>query len=187
MEKCIMAKVHQGQLVAQHREYMGMSQQDLADEMKLSLRTVQRLEKDAVIEDKARREFLVGLLGIPSVLMGLEQGDVQPIKKARLTLNDDCMAFYERARALLDKSLVTYPLTMLPKRASLTAYKAEAYYGMGEIDICTTIAEEAWKLANSVGTKEAMGKVERLYATLEHSRWGKEKCVRRLGVVIATS
>ncbi|GHO77003.1 hypothetical protein KSD_47740 [Ktedonobacter sp. SOSP1-85] len=86
--------IHQGGLVARYRKHMNMSQQDLADAMHVSLRTVQRLEKEAVIEDLNRRRFLVALLGIPATYMGLNIQQ-QAIDEALFLFNDDPMTFLE--------------------------------------------------------------------------------------------
>jgi tetratricopeptide (TPR) repeat protein len=371
---------HQGRLVAQYRGYLHMSQQDLADAMHLSLRTVQRMELEIVIRDPERRKFLVGLLGIPAASMNLEPEEVPPVQQTRLVLNGDRMAFYEeqlearwkllymggplhalagleswlyeiedfartasgtqwhqrsltvlcmsyqlkggairdilnyeeaskacqkalliatelndpelkastlvregvtslrqekpieaiaqlkealviikdrgfislrgnilqslaqayaksrqsrncwstielaesvlqqktqvqersqrvfsvaslkaakginafllgdyeRALALFDKGLSACNATMIPKRASMTMYKAEAYFKQGNIDIATATAEEAWNLACSVGTRVEITRVKKLYADLMQSRWKNEGYVRRLGGVIAS-
>src|SRR5579884_4448000 len=89
------AYIHQGQLVAQYRKALKWSQQDLADALGVSLRTVQRLEQTPMIEDMKRRDFLVKLLGIPAALMAVEYEDILPGKKSPLLLNDDPMAAYE--------------------------------------------------------------------------------------------
>jgi tetratricopeptide (TPR) repeat protein len=91
---------------------------------------------------------------------------------------------YDRAIALIDKGLSTCSPAMIPKRASMMIYKAEAYYGKKRIDDCTFIAEEAWDLASSIGAHAEMERVKRLHANLAQSRWGKERCVRRLGVML---
>jgi transcriptional regulator with XRE-family HTH domain len=69
--------------------------QDLADEMRVSLRTVQRMEMQAVIKDPERRRLLVGLLGIPAAYLTLDREEARPAAKTRLILNNDRMAFYE--------------------------------------------------------------------------------------------
>jgi hypothetical protein len=73
---------------------------------------------------------------------------------------------------------------MIPKRASMMVYKAEVYYGKKRIDDCTFIAEEAWNLASSVGAHTEMRRLKRLHANLAQSRWGQERCVRRLGMLL---
>jgi transcriptional regulator with XRE-family HTH domain len=87
---------HHGRLVARYRSYMGMTQQGLADEMRVSLQTVQRMEMQAVIKDPERRRLLVGLLGIPAAYLALDREEARPAAKTRLILNDDHMAFYEQ-------------------------------------------------------------------------------------------
>ncbi|HLZ80877.1 MAG TPA: helix-turn-helix domain-containing protein [Ktedonobacteraceae bacterium] len=86
---------HQGQLVAQYRKALKWSQQDLADALGVSLRTVQRLEQTPMIEDIDRRAFLVKLLGIPAALMALENDPAFSRKQVNLVLNDDPMSFLE--------------------------------------------------------------------------------------------
>src|SRR5579875_120895 len=369
---------HHGRLVAQYRSYMGLSQQDLADEMRVSLRTVQRMEMRAVIKDPERRRLLVGLLGIPAAYLALDREAASPITKTRLILNDDRMAFYEeqletnwevfhlggtsraerwidiwmsnvadfareargtawekralavlcmsyqlkadilgdqgnyiqantsckqafriaqelddpelkaaalvrqgvirigqehfqeavgilqgaldiikghgyvtlrgnilqvlsdayarlqrpqecwraiglaesvvqqqtqvrersqrvfnaasltahkglkalllhdydRALSLIDKGLATYDPVFIPRRARFLAKRAEALYGCHEIDACVATAEDVYSLARSVGANRVITGVKRLHADLAQSRWCKERCVRRLGVML---
>jgi tetratricopeptide (TPR) repeat protein len=86
---------HQGQLVAQYRKALKWSQQDLANALGKSLRTVQRLEQTPMIEDLDRRTFLVKLLGIPAVLMALENDLSFSGNMINLVVNDDPMSFLE--------------------------------------------------------------------------------------------
>lgn len=92
---------------------------------------------------------------------------------------------YDRAIALIDKSLLTYNHTYVRGRARLIAQKAEAYYGLGFIDMCCLTAEEALTLARSVGSDKTIGRVEQLHAALLESRWRKEVSVARLGALLA--
>jgi transcriptional regulator with XRE-family HTH domain len=89
------ANIHQGQLIAQYRKALKWSQQDLADALGVSLRTVQRLEQTPMIEDIDRRTFLVKLLGIPAALMALENDLSFSGNKINLVFNDDPMSFLE--------------------------------------------------------------------------------------------
>ncbi len=123
------------------------------------------------IEAIGRRQFLVALLGIPASLMGLED--------EKQHLHD-----YERAISLFDKSLTTYNPTLTPGRARLLARKAEAYYGLGEIDSCVTLAEEALTLAHSVGASNTITRVRDLHVSLTLSPWKKERSVARLGALL---
>src|SRR5712692_318627 len=86
---------HQGQLVAQYRKTLKWSQQDLANALGKSLRTVQRLEQTPMIEDKKRRAFLVKLLGIPAVLLALEHDEWPIGKKTNLIFSSNPMSFLE--------------------------------------------------------------------------------------------
>ncbi|MBV9259441.1 MAG: helix-turn-helix transcriptional regulator [Ktedonobacteraceae bacterium] len=89
-----MIQAHQGKLVAQYRSYMKMTQHDLADALGVSLRTIQRMEKEAVIEDRERRRFLVALLGIPAAYMGFAE-EQQTKDETMLLFNNDPMSFIE--------------------------------------------------------------------------------------------
>ncbi len=90
--------VHQGQIVAQYRKLKKWSQQDLADALCVDVRTVQRMEQQQMIKSISRRQLLVGLLGIPSTLMALEQPQTIAIKPG-LILNNDRMTFFENEMA----------------------------------------------------------------------------------------
>jgi len=87
-------QIHQGRIVAQYREARHWTQQRLAEELGVDLRTVQRMEQRPMIKSLKRRELLVKLLGIPAVLMGLESETQQP-RKTVLLLNEDPMSFLE--------------------------------------------------------------------------------------------
>lgn len=92
---------------------------------------------------------------------------------------------YERAIALIDKSLVNYDMTVLRGRARLFAQKAEAYHGLSIIDASTSIAEDALQLGRSVGSNKTIARVAKLHASMTNSRYGKEKSVARLGALLA--
>ena len=91
--------MHQGKVVAQYREQIGLTQEDLAEEMSVHLRTVQKLESRQMIRSLARRWFLVGLLGIPASQLGLE-GEPPWSQKKILPVHDDTMGFFEQELAL---------------------------------------------------------------------------------------
>src|SRR5581483_872188 len=86
--------IHQGQIIAQYREAMHWTQQRLADELGVDLRTVQRMEQRPMIKNVERRKLLVRLLGIPAVLMALE-GELQVLPHTDFLLNADPMSFFE--------------------------------------------------------------------------------------------
>lgn len=378
-----MSEFHQGKVVAQYRKLRNWSQQDLADELHVDTRTVQRIEQQAMIKDINRRKFLVALLGIPASLMALDE-EVQRgqiVERAEVAFNDDPMSFledqmqtrweihliggpiraahgvyrwltevdtfaastkgtawnsralsllcmsyqlegsvsgdmmhyqkahlayqhayriaqeledlemmaavrvrqaivymrqekiadtlvylnnafdiiqghgyqllkgnilqvrseayakaqqkqecwrsiglaenmlqyksqlqehsyrlftlasvtahkgtdalllhdYERAISLFDKSLTTYNPTLTPGRARLLARKAEAFYGLGEIDTCVAIAEEALSLTHAVGANNTLTRIKDLHISLQQSLWKKERSVARLGAAIVSS
>jgi len=92
---------------------------------------------------------------------------------------------YERAIMLIDKSLVTYDPTIIRGRARLLAQKAQAYYGLNDLWGCTTIAEEASRLAGAVGSMRNIERLRALQQALLQSRWRKEASVIHLGIVLA--
>jgi transcriptional regulator with XRE-family HTH domain len=91
--------MHHGKLVAQYREQMGMTQEELAAEMHVHVRTVQKLESRPMIRSIARRWFLVGLLGIPASQLGLK-GEPPWSQKNFFPINNDTMGFFEHEMAL---------------------------------------------------------------------------------------
>jgi transcriptional regulator with XRE-family HTH domain len=92
---------------------------------------------------------------------------------------------HQRALALMDKSLSTYDPAFIRGRARLLSQKAEAYYGLGYIDESATIAEEALRLARSVGANKTLARVRTLHTTLLQSPWRKERSIARLGAVLS--
>ena len=92
---------------------------------------------------------------------------------------------YERAIALIEKGLMNYDPTVIRGRARLIAQRAEAYYGLGFIDICIANAEEALALAKSVGSSKTITRIINLYNTLKQSPWRKERSVAHLGAMLS--
>lgn len=92
---------------------------------------------------------------------------------------------YQRALALIDKSLTKYDPTFIRGRARLLSQKAEAYYGLGSIDECAATAEEALILARSVGSNKTVARVTTLHTSLLQSTWRKERSIARLGAVLS--
>lgn len=64
--------------------------------------------------------------------------------------------------------------------------KAEAYFGMGEIDFCLIHAEEAFTMARSTGSNKTIARVKQLHTGLVQSKWKSERGVSRPGAVLAT-
>jgi tetratricopeptide (TPR) repeat protein len=175
--------VHQGKVVAKYRDAKGWSQADLAEALEVDLRTVQRMEKQPVIKNPQRRALLVGLLGIPLILIGL---DTQPkhIAQISLTPNPDLMAFLEseldtrwdifhtggttRASQGLDvwmQELRNFAHeaggTIWHKRAQTTLNMSYQLKGSIQRDLmCYESAhhayEEAWHVAKELGDPELM-------------------------------
>ena len=88
---------HQGKIVAQYRKINKWSRSKLAEALRVDISTIYRMEQSSVIKDIQRRQFLVGLLGIPSVLMGLEDGAVIP---TNIKMNNDRIGFFEQEMAI---------------------------------------------------------------------------------------
>ena len=86
---------HQGQVITQYRKAKKWSQEDLAEALHVDVRTVQRMEKQAMIKNINRRQLLIGLLGIPAALMELENELLHHTLKTPLVLNNDRMSFLE--------------------------------------------------------------------------------------------
>ena len=91
--------MHHGKLAAQYRENMRMTQEDLAEELGIHIRTVQKLESKLMIRSTTRRWLLVGLLGIPASQLDLK-GEPPWSKKSRLNVNNDTMSFFENEMAM---------------------------------------------------------------------------------------
>ncbi len=88
---------HQGNVLAHYRKLNKWPRSKLAEILGVDISTVYRMEKHRVIKNPERRRLLVGLLGIPATLMGLD-GEPQP-STIHLMLNDDRMAFFEHEMA----------------------------------------------------------------------------------------
>ena len=88
---------HQGQVVAHYRKLNKWSRERLAEALHVDVSTVYRMEKHNAIKNLKRRQLLVGLLGIPVTLMGLD-GEAEPFTTS-LVLNDDRMGFFENVMA----------------------------------------------------------------------------------------
>ncbi len=85
---------HQGKVVARYRNLKKWTQGDLAEALKVDVRTVQRMEGQAVIKNVNRRRLVVGLLAIPAALMGLEN-ERRQANTVGVTVNQDRMSFLE--------------------------------------------------------------------------------------------
>lgn len=92
---------------------------------------------------------------------------------------------YERADALIDKALAQYNPTFIRGRARLLAQKAEACSGLRMIEESAIIAEEALRLARSVGSRKTTARIQSLHDMFQESRWRKERSVARLGALLA--
>ncbi len=92
---------------------------------------------------------------------------------------------YHNAIILIDQSLKHYHPAYIRGRARLIAQKAEAFYGLKQIEECIEVAEEAFTLANAVGSRKTIERLQKLHLTLVKSRWRKEVGVERLGALLA--
>lgn len=88
---------HQGKIVAKYRRDNKWPRSKLAEALHVDVCTIYRMEKQSVIKDSKRRQLLVGLLGIPAVLLGLDiEQESLPSNRA---INADRMAFFEHELA----------------------------------------------------------------------------------------
>ncbi len=104
---------------------------------------------------------------------------------AQKGVNAVLLGHYQDAIALIDQSLVTYDHAFIRGRARLMAQKAEAFYGLKQVEACTVLAEEAYHLAEAAGSRKTFERLQQLYASLIRSRWRKETGVVRLGALLA--
>jgi transcriptional regulator with XRE-family HTH domain len=92
---------------------------------------------------------------------------------------------YRQALVLLNVGIAHYDPQLLRGRARLIAQKAEAFWGLGDIDQSMDAAEAAFKIANTVGSKKTISRITNLYHFIEQSSYRKEKSVSRLGEMLA--
>lgn len=104
---------------------------------------------------------------------------------AQKGINAGLLQDHDRSIMLIDKSLVNYNPTIVRGRARLLAQKAQAYYALNDLWACTTMAEEAYKMADAVGSVKTLERLRNLHQALLQSRWGKEASIIRLGILLA--
>jgi len=92
---------------------------------------------------------------------------------------------YKGAISQIDNSLITYDPTLIRGRSRLIAQKAEAYYGLGMIEESAKTAEEAFRLADSVGSSKTISRVSKLYMAMTQSSWSNERSVLELGTLLS--
>jgi tetratricopeptide (TPR) repeat protein len=94
---------------------------------------------------------------------------------------------HQRAVTLIDESLKTYDTSLTRGYARLLAQKAEAFLGLGTIDMCVHHAQEALSLAKGAGSSKTISRVQSLHNQLQQSHWRKELSVIRLGIALKGS
>jgi hypothetical protein len=104
---------------------------------------------------------------------------------AQKGVNAVALGQYHDAIVLIDQSLKYYHPAYIRGRARLIAQKAEAFYRLKQIGECTAVAEEACILANAVGSRKTIERLQKLYLALAKSRWRKEMGVERLSALLA--
>ncbi len=104
---------------------------------------------------------------------------------AQKGVNAVALEQYHDAIVFIDRSLKHYHPAYIRGRARLIAQKAEAFYGLKQVGECIEVAEEACILANAVGSRKTIERLQRLYLVLAKSRWRKENGVERLGALLA--
>lgn len=104
---------------------------------------------------------------------------------AQKGVNAVLLGCYQDAIAMIDESLITYDHAFIRGRARLIAQKAEAYFGLKQIEASLGLAEEAYRLAEAAGSRKTFERLQQLYAWLTRSRWRKETGVMRLGALLS--
>ncbi len=133
-------------------------------------------EKSILVDQEHLPEKNVGLIRCNTVSIVAQKG------VDAVLLQD-----YAQAVHLISGSLETYDPRLVRGRARLVAQRAEAYYGLGELDACIQSAEEALTLAQSVSSNKTRSRIEKLQNDLCQSRWRKEESVARLGTMLRES
>jgi tetratricopeptide (TPR) repeat protein len=105
---------------------------------------------------------------------------------AQKGVDADFLHDYDRAIQLIDKGLLHSRPTFLPTRARLNIQKAEAYFGLGDIDSSLFHAKDALALACSTGSNQIIARVKQLHDGMIQSKWKHERGVAHLGVLLAT-
>lgn len=100
---------------------------------------------------------------------------------AQKGVNTVLLCDYDHAITLIDQSLKTYNPSVIRGRARLIVQKAEAFFGLGMLDDCTSNALEALLLARAAGSNKTIARVTTLYTALTESSWRKEQSVIQLG------
>lgn len=121
-------------------------------------------------------------------LVGKEQSDEKSLIRgvtvasisAQKGVNAVLLHDYHKAVSLIDESLTTYDPALIRGRARLLAQKAEAYYGLGIIDACTSNALSALLLARSAGSSKTEDRIRTLHAKLTQSSMRKEQSIIQL-------
>ena len=89
---------HQGRLIEDYRKRKKWSRERLAMELHVDTSTVYRMERQIMIRSLERRRLLVGLLGIPAIMLGIASDT--NIIHSPIKLNSDHMAFLEEGLAI---------------------------------------------------------------------------------------
>jgi tetratricopeptide (TPR) repeat protein len=103
---------------------------------------------------------------------------------AQKGVNSVLLHNYKEAINQIDTSLAQYNPTHMRGRARLLIQKAEAYYGLGTVDASVHYAQDAFLLANSIGSSKIISKVKDLHRKLLQSPWRKDQYVTDLGDIL---
>jgi len=91
---------------------------------------------------------------------------------------------YNQAISLLNTGIAHYNPKLMRGRARLIAQKAEAYYGLGYVDLSTENAEMAYSIAHQIGSEKTISRVKNLYMALQQSPYRKARSVTELGMIL---
>lgn len=90
--------IHQGRLIEDYRKRKKWSRERLAMELHVDTSTVYRMEQQIMIRSLERRRLLIGLLGVPAILLGVDS-DINTIRP-QARINSDQMTFFEEGLAI---------------------------------------------------------------------------------------
>ena len=103
---------------------------------------------------------------------------------AQKGVNAVLLGEYQQALTYIDEGLKIYDPALHRGYARLLMQKAEACFGLGMVDMCVHLAQEAFLLAKNTGSHRIRAKAQVLHKRLYQSSWGKDASVVQFGMTL---